>query len=67
MTGRRIKRKQGERSEFDCMGEGCGEIHAISAWAAAHMRDGIVHTCPECGTRHDLAGWFVTLAGEAAA
>ena len=36
---------------FDCE---CGERHKLTAWATAHLAEGIEHTCDICSRVHAI-------------
>lgn len=46
-------------STFSCFGPKCKAVHTIGVWAAAHMSEGVIHTCQVCGQKHDIQNWRV--------
>jgi hypothetical protein len=45
----------------------CGELHDFGAYVAAHWRDRLTHTCPQCGAEHEVHAGRVTLVRKAKA
>jgi len=41
----------------------CGTKHEFSSYVYAHWDVPLVHTCPECGRKHDVFRGKATLSG----
>ena len=42
----------------------CGKFHDFGVYVMAHWSELLVHTCPECGRRHDVQRGRVALKRE---
>jgi len=43
---------------FDC--KTCGKFHRFDPYVFAHSRDLLVHTCDNCGAKHEIIMFHAT-------
>lgn len=49
-------------SGFNCTG--CGKYHMFGSYVLAHSSVALVHTCDQCGRRHEVKNFVVTVVPE---
>lgn len=53
--------KKADPKGFTCE---CGKFHEFGVWVFAHWYEDLVHTCPECGAKHDILKGKATLSND---